>query len=73
MYFYPHWNKHLKFYDKWSKIIDHFLKLHPSIIETKKMKGGDYLYNLGKSKNKSINIEKNYLLKTSNFILKMKR
>ena len=69
MYFYPHWNKHLKFYDKWSKIIDHFLKLHPSIIETKKMKGGDYLYNLGKFKNKSINIEKKLFIKKLKFYL----
>ncbi len=69
MYFYPHWNKHLKFYDKWSKIIDHFLKLHPSIIDTKKMKGGDYLYNLGKSKKKSIKIEKKLFIKNLKFYL----
>tara|TARA_B100001741_G_scaffold313624_1_gene320715 strand:+ start:1442 stop:2812 length:1371 start_codon:yes stop_codon:yes gene_type:complete len=59
MYFYPHWNKHLKHYNNWSSIINHLLKLHPSIIDTKKLKGGDYLYNLGKNKKKSIKINKN--------------
>jgi len=59
MYFYPHWKKYLKDYKSWKKIIDHFLKLHPSILDSNKMKGGDYLYNLGDKKNKNIKINKN--------------
>ena len=52
MYFYPHWKKHFKFYGNWKEIIDHFLSLHPSILNANKLKGGDYLYNLGKKKQK---------------------
>ena len=69
MYFYPHWNKHLRHYENWNQLIKHFLKLHPSIIDASKLKGGDYLYNLGKKKNKSIKIKKkNFIKKINNYL-----
>ena len=70
MYFYPHWNKHLKLHNNWLKIVNHFLKLHPSIIDAKKLKGGDYLYNLGKTKTKSVKINKKKFVKRLNNYLK---
>jgi len=70
MYFYPHWNKHLKDYDSWIKIINHFIKLHPSIIDAKKLKGGDYLYNLGKYKKISIKVNKSRFIKKLKYYLK---
>ena len=70
MYFYPHWKKHLKSYNSWKQIINHFLKLHPSIIDTKKLKGGDYLYNLGKTKTKSVRVNKEKFIKKLNKYLK---
>ncbi len=69
MYFYPHWDKHLKNQDSWSQIIKSFLELHPSIIDAKELKGGDYLYNLGKFKNKSIKIKKDVFIKKLKFYL----
>ena len=70
MYFYPHWNKHLRHYENWTQLIKHFLKLHPSIIDASKLKGGDYLYNLGKKKNKNIKIKKKIFIKKINNYLK---
>ncbi len=70
MYFYPHWHKHLKIYKSWSKIINHFLKLHPSILDAKKLKGGDYLYNLGFKKKRSVKINKNKFINKLKFYLK---
>ena len=43
MYFYPHWDKHLVKEKNWKVILNKFLKLHPSILDTSKMKGGDFL------------------------------
>ena len=58
MYLYPHWDKHLAKEKNWKKILNKFLSLHPSILDTGKMKGGDYLYNLGKKKSNKIRIKK---------------
>ena len=58
MYFYPHWEKYLKNCNDWKKILNKFLTLHPSLLDTNKMKGGDQLYTLGKKKNKKIKINK---------------
>ncbi|MAV76736.1 MAG: hypothetical protein CMG02_00080 [Candidatus Marinimicrobia bacterium] len=58
MYFYPHWDKHLKNLNSWNKIIVKFLSLHPSILNSGQMKGDDYLYNLGSNKNQKITINK---------------
>ena len=69
MYFYPHWNRHLKYYNNWAKVINHFLELHPSIIDASKLKGGDYLYNLGKTKTKSVKVnKKNFVKKLNNYL-----
>tara|TARA_B100000780_G_scaffold275908_1_gene243478 strand:+ start:619 stop:1989 length:1371 start_codon:yes stop_codon:yes gene_type:complete len=70
MYFYPHWDKHLKYHNDWKKIINHFLILHPSIIDANKLKGGDYLYNLGKNKTKSVKVNKKNFIKKLNDYLK---
>ena len=70
MYFYPHWNKYLKNYNNWAKVVNHFLKLHPSIINASKLKGGDYLYNLGKTKTKSVKVDKKNFIKILNNYLK---
>ena len=69
MYFYPHWKKHLKKYDNWGQIINHFINLHPSILNTKKQKGGDYLYTLGKNKSNNIKINKKKFIKYLNYYL----
>ena len=61
MYFYPHWKKHLKNHNNWTKIINHFLKLHPSIIDAKNLKGGDYLFNLGSNKKQSEFFKKRFV------------
>ena len=47
MYLYPHWDKQLVNEKDWERILKKFLKLHPAILDTSKMRGGDYLYNLG--------------------------
>ena len=70
MYFYPHWKKHLKNHNNWTKIINHFLKLHPSIIDAKNLKGGDYLFNLGLNKKQSVKINKKKFIKKLKYYLK---
>ena len=58
MYFYPHWDKQLINQKNWKMILNTFFKLHPSILDTNKMKGGDFLYNLGNKKKRNIKINK---------------
>ena len=58
MYLYPHWDKHLIKEKNWTAILNKFLKLHASILDTEKMKGGDYLYSLGNKKKDKIRIKK---------------
>ena len=54
----------------WTKIINHFLKLHPSIIDAKNLKGGDYLFNLGLNKKQSVKINKKKFIKKLKYYLK---
>ncbi len=69
MYFYPHWDKHLVKEKNWKVILNKFLKLHPSILDTSKMKGGDFLYNLGNKKKDKITIsKKKFISKVLNFL-----
>ena len=70
MYFYPHWDKHLKNLNSWNKIIVKFLSLHPSILDSEQMKGDDYLYNLGRNKNQKIFINKKKYVSNLRKILK---
>ena len=70
MYFYPHWDKHLSKENDWKTILEKFLKLHPSILNTEKMKGGDFLFNLGSKKKKKIKInKKKFNEKVLNYLL----
>ncbi|MDA9625050.1 hypothetical protein N9S55_01560, partial [Candidatus Pelagibacter bacterium] len=69
MYFYPHWEKHFKYFNSWINIIEYFLVLHPSLINSEKLRGGDYLYNLGEKKKEKIQIDKKFFIKRLLFYL----
>ncbi len=74
LYFYPHWeiwsNKYKKLNTK--KIYNLIVKHHASVIDSKKIPGFNGLNNLGKSRNKSIQVSKQKFKKFFFLFLKKK-